>query len=271
MKTTEPLSPIILSIAGTDSSAGAGVLADARTIHSLGGFACTAVTAVTAQNRHGIAAIVALSRPLVIAQITSVLHDLPVAAIKVGMLGSSRLAADILDLLMQWPDIPVVLDPVRHATTGHALSDRGWRRSMICWLPRVAIFTPNLAEVSALLGRPVSHILDMQPAAKELLEMGSRGALIKGGHVLGNQVSDIYMDNQRSAVFTSRKLKLKQTHGTGCALSAAIATNLALGLANVDACRLAISSVRAGLSKPWRLNANESVYIPHIRTSATPI
>jgi hydroxymethylpyrimidine/phosphomethylpyrimidine kinase len=269
MKTTRRSSPVILSIAGTDSSGGAGLLADARTIHSLGGFACTAITAVTAQNRRGITAVAALSRPLVIAQITSVLQDLPVAAIKVGMLGNSRLAADILDLLMQWPDIPVVLDPVRHATTGHSLSDRGWRRSMISWLPRVSIFTPNLAEVSALLGRPVNRIPDMKPAAKELLEMGSRATLVKGGHADGARVCDIYMDNLQTAVFASRKLTLRQTHGTGCALSAAIATNLALGFTNVNACRFAISSVREGLRKPWQLDASKSTHIPHIRSTAT--
>ena len=227
-------SPRILSIAGSDSSGGAGIQADIKTITMLGGYAMTAITAITAQNTLGVTAVEVLSPNLVAAQIDACVSDIGIEAIKIGMLGSPAITAAVASRL-EGLGVPIVFDPVMNATSGAALADHetiaGFERLM-----RLAtLTTPNAAELAALGGHE---------------EMAARGVtyLAKGGDMPGDRIEDLLMipgDNPHS--FTAQRIATRHTHGTGCTLSSAIALFLGRGLALPEAVDRARSFVRSAL------------------------
>jgi hydroxymethylpyrimidine/phosphomethylpyrimidine kinase len=227
----------VLTIAGSDSSGGAGIEADIKTIMALGGYAAAAITAITAQNTCGVKAIQAVDAAVVRAQVCAVMTDIRPRAVKIGMTGSEEIICAIADALADYPGVPVVVDPVMVATSGDRLADDGTAAALIRHLlPRAALLTPNLSEAAALTGRPVMTPDQRAEAARQLLTMGCGAVLIKGGHDDSPWlVTDRLYAIDPEGHWTERsyahgRVATRNTHGTGCTLSAAIATGLALGL-----------------------------------------
>jgi len=238
--------PCVLTIAGSDSGAGAGIQADARTIHALGGFACTAITAVTAQNTRGIAAWRPVPTALLAAQIAAVLDDLPVAAIKTGLLPGAAAVRAVAGTLAKYPRVPLVVDPVIGSTSGTRFLPPAGRRALLRELfPRATLVTPNWPEAEWLTGRRVRTFAEAESAARCLLDTGCQAVLVKGGHAPGRVCRDCLVVAEGHAVWLeSPRIKTRNTHGTGCVLSAVIALRLARG----DSVEAAIAQAREFLS-----------------------
>ncbi|RNJ64491.1 MAG: bifunctional hydroxymethylpyrimidine kinase/phosphomethylpyrimidine kinase [Porphyrobacter sp. IPPAS B-1204] len=240
---TRSTPPRILSIAGSDSSGGAGIQADIKTITMLGGYAMTAITAITAQNSVGVQGIAALAPGMVAQQIASCIDDIGVDAIKIGMLHDAEVIAAVAAAL-EGVTAPIVLDPVMIATSGAALIAPDAVAAMQSLLfPRAALITPNLPELSALAGRTLSGTQDMVEAAGELAEATGAAVLAKGGHMTNGAGSDritdvLYVANARAVAFDHARIITVHTHGTGCTLSSAIATLLGHGQPLEHAVRL---------------------------------
>ena len=224
---------IVLTIAGSDSGGGAGIQADLKTFHRFGVFGTSAITAVTAQNTSGVRDWMALPPALVAAQIEAVATDLRPDAVKSGMLGNAAVIAAVAAALETHGLRPYVLDPVMVASSGDALLERdevGALRSSL--LPLCDLVTPNAEEAMVLTGADVATMADQERAARRLVEEGAGAALVKGGHVSGEEVVDVLFDaaTRVARTFRHRRIDSRHTHGTGCTLSAAIAAHLALGL-----------------------------------------
>jgi len=227
----------VLAVAGSDSSGGAGIQADIKAIMACGGYAMTAVTAVTVQNTLGVTAIHAIPDDIVDAQIHSVLGDIGADAIKTGMVGTAssvlKIAQTIRDLA---GDTPLVLDPVMVATSGDRLVDDATISAIReHLLPLAFLVTPNAPEAETLTGLSVSNVDEQVEAGKALLALGANAVLVKGGHLTGPVVRDVLVLDKSVHVFESERLDTTSTHGTGCTLASAIATGVANGLALPDA------------------------------------
>jgi hydroxymethylpyrimidine/phosphomethylpyrimidine kinase len=220
----------VLTIGGSDSSGGAGVQADIKTITLLGGYAACAITAVTVQDTHRIHAIHPIPPDLIVAQARAVLDDIGADAIKTGMLGGKAVVEAIADLLADMA-VPIVIDPVMAATTGTALLDddavEALRGRLI---PLAALLTPNAPEAERLTGLIVTTTDDLRRAGEALLGLGARAVLMKGGHVPGDSVTDVLMTPSGETLFTSARIATRHSHGTGCTLASACAVGLAQGL-----------------------------------------
>jgi hydroxymethylpyrimidine/phosphomethylpyrimidine kinase len=214
---------LVLTIAGSDSSAGAGIQADLATFARFGVRGATAITAITAQNDGGVIAWSAVDPVLVRAQIDAIDH---VDAVKSGMLANPAIVATVAEAIAERRLRPYVLDPVTVAGTGHALAHGDLTPLILkCLVPLADLVTPNLGEAAALLGSPVR---DAEAMARELVARGARAVLVKGGHLDGDDVVDVLCDEKGVRQFRRARVRVK-THGTGCRLSAGIAANLALG------------------------------------------
>lgn len=220
----------VLIIAGSDSGGGAGIQADIKTVTALGGYAATAITAITVQNTHGVSAVHPIPVDVVEAQARAVLDDIGADVIKTGMLGTAELVEAVANLLADYPDIPLVLDPVMVATSGdplvsgdavQAIADR--------LLPRAALITPNAPEAEKLTGLPVTTIGQQAAAGKALVERGAQAALVKGGHLTGDIITDVLVTPEITLMFETQRQDTRNTHGTGCTLASAIAVRLAQG------------------------------------------
>ena len=221
----------VLIIAGSDSSGGAGIQADIKTVTTLGGYAASAVTAITAQNTLGVQAVEGLSPAMVGRQMTAVLEDIGADAVKTGMLYSTDIIKAVADTLAGAGFTGhLVLDPVMVATSGDPLMAEGavtaFREKLI---PRASLVTPNLAEASVITGRPVDDLQAMREAAVAILEMGAAAVLVKGGHLKGDTLHDLLVDGKGEQLFTDQRIDSRHTHGTGCTLASAIACKLACG------------------------------------------
>ncbi len=222
--------PVALTIAGSDSGGGAGIQADLKTFHAFGVFGTSAVTAVTVQNTLGVQAVHAIPPALVVAQIHAVASDLRPAACKTGMLATRELVEVVAGALRDAALERYVLDPVMVATSGDALLAAGAEAAILEHLvPLATCVTPNLDEAERLTGRPVRTPVAMRAAAVALVEAGARAALIKGGHLEGDRVVDVFWDGREHRSWTRDRIDTRSTHGTGCTLSAAIAAGLARG------------------------------------------
>jgi len=225
----------ILTIAGSDSSGGAGIQADIKTIAMLGGYAMSAITAVTAQNTMGVTMVEALSPGMVAAQIDACLSDIGVDAVKIGMLGSAQIAAVVADRL-EHIDAPVVFDPVMMATSGAALADEATIAAFQRLIARATLVTPNLPELAALGG-------------EDALAARASAVLIKGGHGEDDNLVDRLVTREvEVARWEDPRIDTRHTHGTGCTLASAVATGLGQGLGLVEAVALGRRFVRAALS-----------------------
>lgn len=249
--------PRILAIAGSDSSGGAGIQADIKTITMLGGYAMTAITAITAQNTVGVQGIAALAPAMVAQQIAACIDDIGVDAIKIGMLHDAEVIAAVAAAL-KGVAVPVVLDPVMIATSGAALIAPDAVAAMRAHLfPRAALITPNLPELAALAGRPLPTHEAMIEAAEQLAEESGAAVLAKGGHGEGERITDaLYLpaaarEGARFVSFDHARIDTRHTHGTGCTLSSAVATLIGHGQPMEHAVRLARQFViRAILAAP---------------------
>ena len=221
---------IALTIAGSDSGGGAGIQADLKTFHQFGVFGTSVITAVTAQNTVGVRAWEPVSIDLVTRQLDAVADDLPPAATKSGMLGSASLVETVADGIARRRLPNYVLDPVMIATSGDRLLDRDAERLVVRRLvPLATVVTPNLDEAAVLVGGEVRTPADMERAGRALVRLGARAALVKGGHLAGEQVVDVLVADGAARRFTRPRLETPSTHGTGCTLSAAVAAGLAHG------------------------------------------
>lgn len=222
----------VLIIAGSDSGGGAGIQADIKTVTALGGFAATAVTAITVQNTLGVTGVWPVPPDIVAAQARAVLDDIGADAIKTGMLGDVAMVETVAALLDSAPDIPAVVDPVMVAKGGAALlADTAVDAVRRLMVPRATLLTPNAPEAAALTGLEVETGDDLRRAGDALLRLGARAVLMKGGHIAGPSVIDILMTEDGETTFEGERLDTRHTHGTGCTLASACATGLAQGLA----------------------------------------
>jgi hydroxymethylpyrimidine/phosphomethylpyrimidine kinase len=220
----------VLSIAGLDPSGGAGVSADLKTIAAYHQHGAAVVTSITAQNTLGIQAIYDLPMEFVGQQIDSVVTDLEIHAVKIGMLGTGRTVSLVASLVESYALPNVVLDPVLRSTSGTPLLEKkGIEVLREKLLPRVHLVTPNMEEAAILTGMAVTDLASMKEAARALHRMGARAAVVTGGH-LGNRAIDALYDGRRSAVFDSTKIASPNTHGIGCTFSTAVACQLARGI-----------------------------------------
>lgn len=228
---------IALTIAGSDSSGGAGIQADLKTFSALGIYGASVITSLTAQNTTGVQAIHTVPAEFVTQQIDSVFADLKVKAVKVGMLSQAATAAAVADGLARHRADTVVLDPVMVATSGdRLLTEEGIEVVRRKLLPGVLVVTPNLLEAAALLDESVAESeAEMARQGHRILALGARAVLVKGGHATGPESVDLLVDASGVRRFASARLTTKNTHGTGCTLSSAIAAGLARGLQLGDA------------------------------------
>jgi len=223
--------PVVLTIAGSDSGGGAGIQADLKTISALGCFGTTAITAITAQNTLGVSGIHPIPVEFVKSQIKAVMDDLRPSVIKIGMVHSAAQAIGIAEALGDYKNVPVVFDPVMVASSGdHLLAEDTIATFKKVLFPLAKMVTPNLDEAAILADMEIKCIDDMKAAAVRIMQYGPYSVLIKGGHLKGTDLFDVYLDqNGVEHVYSSKKINTINTHGTGCSLSSAIVSFIALG------------------------------------------
>jgi hydroxymethylpyrimidine/phosphomethylpyrimidine kinase len=231
----------VLVVAGSDSGAGAGVQADIKTVLALGGYATTALTALTAQNTLGVHGMMAVPPSFVRRQMEVVLDDIGADCIKTGMLHSAATLDVVVEVIAtRAAGVPLVVDPVLAASDGTLLLDEAALDAVKSRLiPRATVLTPNLPEAEILTGMTLRDLDDMKRAAAMLAALGSRCVLIKGGHMPGAMVRDVFFGEEGMAVIESPRIETRHTHGTGCTLAAGIAVGLAQGMAPLAAVRRA--------------------------------
>ncbi|MFK3888224.1 bifunctional hydroxymethylpyrimidine kinase/phosphomethylpyrimidine kinase [Sphingomonas sp. NPDC079357] len=239
----------VLIVAGSDSGGGAGIQADLKTVTMLGGHAMTAITAITAQNTLGVQAMSALSPDMVRRQMTSVVEDLGVDAVKIGMLGGAGIAAAVADELASGLyAAPIVLDPVMVATSGATLADAATIVAFARLARMSTLVTPNLPELAALVERDHLDGADVEAAARDYAAKIGAPVLVKGGHAMGDTVVDRLIGAEGViAEWANPRIDTRHSHGTGCTLASAIATGLAAGMTLEPAVARAIRYVRAAL------------------------
>ncbi|GAB7562369.1 bifunctional hydroxymethylpyrimidine kinase/phosphomethylpyrimidine kinase [Methylobacillus methanolivorans] len=264
--TTSNRYPRVLSIAGSDSSGGAGIQADLKTFSALGCYGMTAITALTAQNTQGVRAIHSVPAQMLRDQIDAVVEDIGVDAVKIGMLHSPEVVMTVAEALDAHGLKQVVLDPVMVAANGAKLiSDEAIALLVRELFPRALVVTPNLDEAALLLGRSLTATDELEQAAHELLGQGARAVLLKGGHLPGHDVLDILVQANSAGQITelhklhSLRISTHNLHGTGCTLSSAIAAYLALGFNLPDAVQAARIYVRSALYAGSNVRMGEGV------------
>ena len=241
----------VLSIAGSDSGGGAGIQADLKTFAALGCYGMTAITALTAQNTVGVQGIHPVPAAFLKAQLQSVIEDIGVDAVKIGMLHAPEIVEVVSWAIDHYQLKNVVLDPVMVATSGDRLIASDTVQVLVRELfPRAALITPNLDEAALLLQQPITDAQELDAAAQALLAMGAQAVLLKGGHLPGDALVDVLLQpGQPLLRMGSARIPSRNVHGTGCTLSSAIAAHLALGQGLADAVQAARQFIRAAISE----------------------
>ena len=238
----------ILIIAGSDSSGGAGIQADIKTVTSLGSYAMTAITAVTAQNTLGVKSIISIAPKEISKQIIFSSKDIKPDAIKIGMLHSSKVIKSVIYSLDNIKIKKIILDPVMIAKGGAKLIDNSAIKLLKSKLiRRVTLITPNIPEAEILTKIKIKNKVDMISAANKLIKFGAKNVLIKGGHLKSKIVEDVFINKSEIKIFKHRRYNTKNTHGTGCTLSSAITTFLSCGKPIKKACELGIKYVNSAI------------------------
>ncbi len=239
----------ILIIAGSDSSGGAGIQADIKTITCLGSYALTAVTAVTVQSTQGVKSVISISPKEIKNQIIYSANDIKPDAIKIGMLNSKLVIKKVIESLKIIKINKIILDPVMIAKGGARLVDKDaikiMKKNLI---NQVTLITPNLPEAEVLTGIRIRNKSDMIVAGKELIKLGAKNVLIKGGHLNDEKVEDIFLNKKELKVFINKRHYTRNTHGTGCTLSSAITTFFSCGKSIKKACELGIKYVNSAIA-----------------------
>lgn len=246
--TIAPKPARILIIAGSDSGGGAGIQADIKTVTMLGGYAMTAITAITAQNTISVEAVMPVPPDMVLNQIDMVLGDIGADAIKIGMIGSAATAVAVAERLEKLEEIPIVFDPVMVATIGAPLADETTIAAFERLMRLAHLVTPNLPELEILSGLPVGDEDLIQKAAEALQTRFGCAVLAKGGHGAASMVTDLLIRHGQAHRFLSPRLDTADTHGTGCTLASAVASGLGAGLEMEGAVERAIHYVQAALA-----------------------
>lgn len=258
----------ILSIAASDSCAGAGIQADIKTISALGAYALTAVTAVTAQNTTGIKVIQYVHPQTLRLQLEALFDDVRIDAIKIGMLGSSGIIGVLSDFIKTRvpKNCPIVLDPVLSSSTGHMLGEGDLRNVLKTQLlPLINVLTPNLPEAEAFVYYPINDMTHMQQACHDLLTWGPEWVLLKGGHWEGDP-SDALAGKNQFLIMPGRRVFTGNDHGTGCTLSSALAVFLAEGFSVVQAVEKAKAYIETALEKGFKIGKGAGV-LDHFHAS----
>ena len=238
----------ILIIAGSDSSGGAGIQADIKTVTALGSYAMTAITAITIQNTTGVKSIIPINPNQISNQIIFTSKDIKPNAIKIGMLHSENVIKAVINSLKKIKISKIVLDPVMVAKGGSRLIDnKAIKILKEKLLKDVFLVTPNIPEAEILTNTKINNIEDMIYAANKLINLGAKNILIKGGHLKSSIMTDILVNKEEIKIFKSKKYKTKNTHGTGCSLSSAIATYLSCGKLLKKSCELGIKYVNQAI------------------------
>lgn len=225
----------ILTIAGSDSSGGAGIQADLKTFAAQGVYGMSVITAVTAQNTQGVMGVQNISQDIIAKQIDAVFQDIEVAAVKVGMVSQIETITTIALKLEKYHVQNMVLDPMMVSKSGYHLLEPDAKQVLVHkLLPLATIVTPNIPEAEVITGQAIKTLNDMEQAAQVIYKMGPNYVLVKGGH-LENDATDILFDGEKTTYFRGEKIGTKNTHGTGCTLSSAIAANIGKGYSVIDA------------------------------------
>jgi len=243
----------VLIIAGSDSSGGAGIQADIKTITSLGSYAMTAVTAITIQNTTGVKSIVSIEPKKILDQIIFTCKDIKPDAIKIGMLHSSNVINFVINSIDRIKVKKIILDPVMIAKGGAKLiSKRAIKTLQKNLIKKITLITPNIPEAEILTNTRIKNIDDMIFAANILLKFGAKNVLVKGGHLKNKIIPDVFVSKKEIKIFRNKKITTKNTHGTGCTLSSAITTFFSCGKPLKKSCELAIKyvnhSIRSNLN-----------------------
>ena len=235
-------------IAGSDSSGGAGIQADIKTVTSLGSYAMTAVTAVTVQNTKGVKSVITIPANEIKSQIIYTVKDIKPDAIKIGMLHSSKVVKRVIESLKKIKVKKIVLDPVMVAKGGAKLiSNEAIQILKKKLIKQVTLITPNILEAEVLTGVKIKNKKDIILAANKLINLGAKNVLIKGGHLKSKTVEDIFLNKSDFKIFVSSRHNTKNTHGTGCTLSSAITTFFSCGKSIKKACDLGIKYVNSAI------------------------
>ncbi len=238
----------ILIIAGSDSSGGAGIQADIKTITSLGSYAMTAITALTVQNTKGVKSVLPIQKNFIKNQIIYTATDIRPDAIKIGMLHSHQVIDEVIKSLASIRIKKIILDPVMIAKGGAKLiNNQAIKILKNRLVKKVTLITPNIPEAEILTGFKIKDRNDMINAARLLIKLGAKNVLIKGGHLKSKYVEDIFINKSSIKIFTNPRYKTKNTHGTGCTLSSAITTFYSCGKNIKKACELGIKYVNSGI------------------------
>ncbi|MGO8813656.1 MAG: bifunctional hydroxymethylpyrimidine kinase/phosphomethylpyrimidine kinase [Terriglobia bacterium] len=261
--------PVVLSVAGFDPSAGAGIIADLKTFAAHNCYGVAAITAMTIQNSRGVSSVHPVDPSVLRESILSVLSDGRVKALKIGMLYNQEIAEVVRETLDSNPSLPAVLDPVVRSSNDFDLLDGGGmdflRREL---LSRATVVTPNLAEAAALAGMPVENLESMKAAARKLVELGARAVVVTGGHL--DKAIDVLFDGTKMESFAGDRIKPDNTHGTGCTFSSAVAANLALGRQLRDAVVLAKAYVVEAIRQSFPVGPGR-VPLNHLYRMAQPV
>jgi hydroxymethylpyrimidine/phosphomethylpyrimidine kinase len=266
---------IALTIAGSDSGGGAGIQADLKTFHQFGLYGTSVIVALTAQNTRGVRAAEPVSESMVAAQLAALAEDLPPAALKTGMLATANLVRLVAKAIRENGWAPLVLDPVMVATSGDRLlsteAEDVMRETL---LPLAVLVTPNLNEASILTGRAVHDVASMERAGATLLTMGAQSALVKGGHLESDEITDVLATSSGIKHFTRPRIATTSTHGTGCTLSAAVTAGLALGRPLDEAIEDALDFVQRAIAAAPGLGSgkgplNHTITAPLARPQST--
>ena len=244
----------VLIIAGSDSSGGAGIQADIKTVTSLGCYAMTAITAVTAQNTTGVKSIIAIKPKEISNQIEFTSRDIKANAIKIGMLHSKPVITAVLKSLKKIKVKKIVLDPVMIAKGGTKLiNDEAISDIKKKLIKKILLITPNIPEAELLTNTKINSVKDMIKTGQILVNLGANNVLLKGGHLNSKQMNDVFLNKKVIKIFKNKKYKTKNTHGTGCTLSSAIAANLSCGKDLIKSCELGIKYVNEAIKSNLKL------------------
>ena len=238
----------ILIIAGSDSSGGAGIQADIKTVTALGSYAMTAITAITAQNTTGVKSIISINPKEISNQIEFTAKDLKPDAIKIGMLNSVNVIKSVIKSLNKIKIKKIILDPVMVAKGGAKLiNHKAIEFLKIKLIKKMSLITPNIPEAEILINKKIKNKKDMIYAANKLLNLGANNVLIKGGHLKTKKMEDIFANKNEIVIFRNKKFLTKNTHGTGCTLSSAIATYFGCGKTLKESCEMGIKYVNQAI------------------------
>ena len=230
----------VITIAGSDSSGGAGIQADLKTFSALGVFGMSAITAVTAQSTRGVFAVNNIPSEIILKQLEVIFEDIKVDGLKIGMVSNTETISTLTSFLKKHPNLPIVLDPVMISKSGfHLLESKAESALIKMLIPLATLVTPNIPEAEVILQEKISSVSDMKKAGEKIHKLGPKYVLMKGGHLEGQCSTDLLFDGKTWHEFSTKRMPTKNTHGTGCTLSAAICANIAKGHSIEDSVAMA--------------------------------